>query len=450
MGSIEQEAMNARRALVKVNHEPAGILTMIATDEYQFQYLDEYRTQQKPPVSLRMPLRKEPYVEENLHPFFDNLLFEGEQLRLFERRYGLQRQSKVDRFKLLMLTGQSTLSAVSVMPLMGDRPLILSTTAENSQNLTSYELIPAYTGSCSICLKESQKGDHAACRKALWETQRNIRMEAYSEDPINIFRSIQLGQSISGAQRKALFHLNQKKKTLTREGFPHYILKPDGEFPEMPANEHLTMSVARELGFPVPAFGLYRVKGIGLIYVIKRFDWTARTGFQPIEDLAQLNQELADRKNDGTLEQLAQIITKYTQSAAIELADFFRRILFCFVVGNGDMHQKNWSIYLDAKSGFLKLAPLYDYLNVRACFPQEQVEMVLSLNGKQKDLTIEDFKEFSLSIGIKEKYRQACFDEIPRWHQTIEAFLERSLLSPEMRRRYGDVVRQRMSRLTLA
>jgi serine/threonine-protein kinase HipA len=447
MDPFEQEALKARKALVMVHNEPAGILTMSATDEYQFQYLDEYRTRTKAPVSLRMPVRKEPYIEESLHPFFDNLLFEGEQLRIFEKTYGLQRQSKVDRFKLLMLTGQHTLSAVSVVALAGEKPLLLSGKEERHENLKKFELTPAYPDCCSICLKESLKGDHAACKKALWGTQRIIHMEAFSEDPGNIFRAIRLGQSISGAQRKALFHLNQKK-ILTREGFPQYILKPDGEFPEMPANEHLTMSIARELRFPVPSMALYRVEGIGLVYVIKRFDWSATKGFQPIEDLAQLNQELAERKNDGTLEQLAQTITKFTHSPAIELADFFRRILFCFVIGNGDMHQKNWSIFRDSISGFHKLAPLYDYLNVRACFPQEQVETVLSLNGKQKDLTAHDFKAFSASIGINEKYREACFGELIRWKATIEAFLERSALSSEMKRRYRDVVSQRIGRLT--
>jgi hypothetical protein len=106
------------------------------------------------------------------------------------------------------------------------------------------------------------------------------------------------------------------------------------------------------------------------------------------------------------------------------------------------------SVFLDAESAFHKLTPLYDYLYVRACFPQEQLETVLAMNGKQKDLTIHDFKEFSASIGIKEKYVQVCFDERPRWQEIIKAFLERSLLSPAMKRRYGDGVRQRMSRLT--
>jgi len=85
MDPFEQEVMKARKALVMINDEPAGTLTMIATDEFQFQYLDEYRNRAHAPVSLRMPIRKEPYIEESLHPFFDNLLFEGEQLRFFEK-----------------------------------------------------------------------------------------------------------------------------------------------------------------------------------------------------------------------------------------------------------------------------------------------------------------------------------------------------------------------------
>lgn len=446
MSVTESNALTARQALVYVKGEVAGTLTMVATDEYRFAYNEAYIQSRGIPISLRLPLRKEPYISEYLHPFFDNLLFEGEQLRLAEKKFGLNRRSSVDRFKLLMLTGQFTLNAVSILPLVNNEALRLDSGSQPLEGVRLYPLMPAYKDSCSICLKENPQGEHKACRKALWETERPIQMEAFIEEPINIFRTFIAGQSISGAQRKSLFHLD-KFKNLRRQGLPQYIIKPDGDFPEMPANEHLTMSIARELNFPVPPIGLYDVEDIGLICVIKRFDWTKKIGYQPIEDMAQLNEELAERKDQGTLEAIGRTINAYTHSPAIEQADFFRRTLFAFITGNGDMHLKNWSIYHDAKSGFLKLAPLYDYLNVRASFPQEQVESVLPFNGKQKNIMKHDFEAFAKTIGVKPSFVQSCFNGLPHWHNVIQEFLARSALSEKLKERYGDVVKQRLQRL---
>jgi serine/threonine-protein kinase HipA len=446
MRDKEIQALSARQALVYVKDEAAGKLTMVATDEFSFAYNETYIQSQGTPISLRLPLRREPYISEYLHPFFDNLLFEGEQLRLAEKKFGLNRRSSVDRFKLLMLTGQFTLNAVSILPLINNEALQLESESQALERVRLYPLMPAYQGSCSICLKVNPQGEHKTCHKALWETDRPIQMEAFIEEPMNIFRTFIAGQSISGAQRKALFHLD-KFKHLKRQGFPQYILKPDGDFPEMPANEHLTLSIAKELNFPVPPIGLYRVDEIGLVCVVKRFDWTKKTGYQPIEDMAQLNEEQAERKDQGTLEAIGRTIETYTQSPAIEHADFFRRILFAFVTGNGEIHLKNWSIYRDAKSGFLKLAPLYDYLNVRASFPQEQVESVLPLNGKQKNITRVDFEAFAKTIGVKPGFVQSCFSSLPHWHAVIQNFLVRSALSEKIKVRYDDIVKQRLQAL---
>jgi len=444
-----QKVMNATQALVRIRDVDAGVLSMLATDDYQFAYHPDYlnRQPEPPPLSLTMPLSPKPYRSQNgLPSFFDNLLFEGEQLRLAEKKYGLHRQSVVDRFKLLLLSGRQTLSYVSILPIVDGVPQVLEETAPPPELVRNYRLMPAYSGCCSICLKPHPSGDHAKCQQRLWGTQRAIHLEAYVDEPLNTFRTVLQGQSISGGQRKALFSLNSEK-VLQRIGFPHYIIKPDGDYPEMPPNEHLTMAAAHALGFRTPPVGLYHCDEVGYVCVIKRFDWTPETGFQLTEDLAQLSDELEEHKDRSTMEQVAGVIRQYSSSPALELAEFFRRLIFCFLCGNGDMHLKNWSLCRDAHTGLVKLAPIYDYLSVRTSFPQEKVEMILSLDGKHLQLTHNDFRSFARTIGLADGAVNACMAAIPQWTRVLLEFCQRSALSQKFKERYRAVVTERASRL---
>lgn len=134
-------------------------------------------------------------------------------------------------------------------------------------------------------------------------------------------------------------------------------------------------------------------------------------------------------------------------SPAIELSEFYRRLLFCFVIGNGDMHLKNWSLYQEAHSGLIKMSPFYDCLNVRASFSEERVEMILSINGKQTDLTRNDFEKFGMSLGISENFIRTSFRKLPYWSEIIQEYCSRSCLSPKLKARYLSIVSNRFSKL---
>jgi len=77
--------------------------------EYRFLYNSEYSG---PPVSLTMPVRKEPYVFDAFPPFFDGLLPEGYQLDSLLRQKKLDRS---DRFAQLVEVGADTVGAVTVI-----------------------------------------------------------------------------------------------------------------------------------------------------------------------------------------------------------------------------------------------------------------------------------------------------------------------------------------------
>jgi len=449
--ALEKKILQAKQAVVRFNGIDAGRLEMIASDEYSFQYFEAYGSSTQVAISLTMPIREKSYICDTIHPFFDNLLFEGEQLRLAEKKYGLRRQSQVDRFKLLMLSGQSVISPVQIVPIVDGKAIEVTPSSQQLPRGVAtkiYSLIPACANHCPICLEYSGDGEHPRCAKALWGSKKSIAIEAFEKDPINIFRTITIGQSISGAQRKALFHLD-RRGVLAKAGTPTHILKPNGEFPEMPANEHLSMSIAASIGIKIPAIGLYQTEEMGLIFVTRRFDITQKNLSQPLEDMAQLAEEMAADKDQASMKDLVDLIRKFSSSPKLELAECFKRILFCFLIGNGDMHLKNWSLMKDLKTGLVKLSPLYDCLNVRACFPQEQVELILPMAGKTRDFYREDFERFALeTMDLQPIFVSKIFRDLSHWLGIITEFCQRSSLTSGMKQRYMTIVQERYSRLS--
>lgn len=432
------------KAEVYIESKKVGRLEKIATDEYVFTYYGDYlATKSAIPVSLTLPLRPEPYIAETLHPFFDNLIFEGYQLRLMEKKFGLSRMSAVDRFYLLLVTGEFSFSPVKVIP---DPSLPEDFGKTESFPLEKIPLSSPYEGYCPICLEESDDA-HPACKKHLWGTQGQIYIEAYREEPVNIFKTFVSGQSISGAQRKALFHLG--KRTLTREGLPTHMLKPDGDFAEMPANEHLTMAAAKKAGFSVPEVGLYKASGIGLIYVIKGFN--SRKSCPPgsiTEDYNQLSEGLSEEKDKSTMEQVAEITNRYGSSSKLENIELFKRMLFCFLTGNGDMHLKNWSLTRNRENGLVKLSPVYDFLSVRTFYPQEKVESILSMGGETSGFSRTEFSLFGREVlGITDSIVEKSLDNVLEWRNLVEGFVHRSLLSNSHRDRYLKILEDRAGRL---
>lgn len=99
-----------RRAVVYFQDLIAGYLT--DNDEFfEFVY-DESYLKHGFPISVTLPLQKEPFISKNLHPFFDGLIVEGWLLQTVEKNWKIDPN---DRMSLLLLTGRDTIGAVSVV-----------------------------------------------------------------------------------------------------------------------------------------------------------------------------------------------------------------------------------------------------------------------------------------------------------------------------------------------
>lgn len=437
------------QARVYLRHEPVGRLIRRSARQYSFAYDEAYVSRRDAiPLAEAFPVRWGEYLSETLHAFFDNLILEGWLLSQAEK---LLHIDKGNRFAMLMAVGRHTIGAVSIVPLDGQAAELpdLATLLPADEPLDHHLLAPPYGNACPSCLLPSPHGAwHARCRQDMWGTSKQVCIALDAVDPLASFSRTVHGGSISGAQRKGLFRFDRESAALipSAVGSTH-ILKPRGDHPELPENEHVTMAIARRLRFKVPPVALVGVPlPVGPIFVIKRFDRIA-AGKLLTEDAAQLLGIPSADKYTTSNERVAGAIER--RATKLDLTDFFRRLVFCFAIGNGDMHLKNWALLEDeALTGAMRLSPCYDLLNTRLALPRESIDIGLALRGKTRTLQGSYFRKFALeTLALAPRYVESIFQELPVWQATISDLIGRSALLPASKERYLQIVAERLTNL---
>ncbi|MCX6326171.1 MAG: HipA domain-containing protein [Bacteroidia bacterium] len=278
--------------------------------------------------------------------------------------------------------------------------------------------------------------------KLLEYTAEEQRAEAFN-------RAVKM--SIQGVQPKLSAILSTKDESFVIvEKGGRYILKPQHHlFREMPENEDLTMRLAELIDLEVPTHGLIWSKDESLTYFIKRFDRKGQNEKIPVEDFAQLAGLSRDTKYDYSMEKLVKLINRYCTFPAVENSKLFKLVLFNFLIGNDDMHLKNYSIINN--SGKIELSPCYDLLNSTIEYKKEVEEIALPIKGKRKHLThnilINYFGKGSCGLTEKVigKILQTITDAVPDWRKLIDI----SFLSAEMKNKYHDLLNTRLDALKI-
>ncbi len=101
-----------RKANVYIDEKLAGVLVE-DEDGYSFTYNQEYLDYGSKPVSLTLPLEKEPHLRKTMIPFFDGLIPEGWLLDIAEKNWKLNER---DRMGLLLVCCKDCIGAVSIEP----------------------------------------------------------------------------------------------------------------------------------------------------------------------------------------------------------------------------------------------------------------------------------------------------------------------------------------------
>jgi serine/threonine-protein kinase HipA len=257
--------------------------------------------------------------------------------------------------------------------------------------------------------------------------------------------------SIQGIQPKlnAVVRVKEGRFELV-DRLGRFILKPPtAAYPQLPENEALTMKLARLTGFELPDHGLVRAKDGRLVYWIRRFDRIGQGRRIAVEDFAQLCGENRETKYDSSVEKLAGVLNRYCTFPAVEKMVFFQRFLFNFLVGNEDMHLKNYSLITENE--VVRLAPCYDFLNTTLILKNATEESALPLNGKKAGFTRNLLVQYlglnrlELQPQVVESALQLFRRVVPIWKEWIEW----SFLSEQSKARYWELVQARYARIGL-
>ncbi len=193
-----------------------------------------------------------------------------------------------------------------------------------------------------------------------------------------------------------------------------WIIKlPAQNYMHVPENEFAMMQLASMIGIPIPEIRLVSLSEIDglpemgmlagkLALAVKRFDRAPDGRRIHVEDFAQVYNVYPEKKYEGvSFGNIANMVWILTGESG--LRDFIRRLVFTILIGNGDMHLKNWSlIYRDGKTA--ALSPAYDMLSTIPYIPKDTLALKLSGTRKMQDLSLEHFvklaKKFQLPQHI--------------------------------------------------
>ena len=147
------------------------------------------------------------------------------------------------------------------------------------------------------------------------------------------------------------------------------------------------------------------------------------------------------------MEKVVSIIDKFCTFPLIEKRILFRLILFNFLVGNEDMHLKNFSMLI--KDGKIALSPSYDLVNTTIALQSSKEEFALSLGGKKRNITRKLLVDYFANqrLGLNEKIIQKELDQIlaikPKWLNLVS----HSFLSDDLKLSYQELLKDRFDRI---
>lgn len=323
---------------------------------------------------------------------------------------------------------------------------------------------------CHCCLKETENDFCRSCSqrlfsKANFSAMLKFTLPSIAQGTNQNTRRI----SISGAQAKYSLRIVSKELEPT-DNNGTYILKPATNmqfrlFADMPANEHITMQMAKQIfKLNVAESALLRFTTGEYTYLTKRFDIRNDGSKILQEDLAQTAGLSSDANGSNfkyeslSYEEIAYILKQHVSASPIAIEQFFKVLLFNYLVCNGDAHIKNFSLYCPHQDGVYELTPAYDLINTSLHADDFRTALDLfkdeeNYNGKfLKDngfYGASDFLEFARRIGIVETRAQKFILDITAHIPEMDEMLDKSFLSDEAKVQYKESIRDRAKALSL-
>ncbi|RRH72079.1 type II toxin-antitoxin system HipA family toxin [Falsigemmobacter faecalis] len=367
---------------VSLGNENVGTLTWLGGEKSVFSFTEDYiNNADRSVLSLSFKdihgdliTDHRPY-KMKLMPFFSNLLPEGHLRRYLARTVDIHPDRE---FFLMWVLGRDLPGAVRIEPAEGDAWPLLPPAPD--QQAPDYGDVLRFS-LAGVQLKFSAVGDKAG----------GLTIPAHGV------------------------------------GGDHIVKLPSAEYRGVPENEYSMMALARQVGIDVPAIGLVDVDQIANLpagierlgdkaFTIERFDRAADGERVHIEDFAQIFGVFAeDKYKRASAANIARVIAAETEGA--DIAEFIRRLTFNTLIGNGDMHLKNWSlIYPDGKRA--RLAPAYDFVSTIPYIPGDRSALNFSRSKDFADYTVDELEHLAAKASLP---RRLVLDAA---QETVELFFQ--------------------------
>ncbi len=338
-----------------------GMLERAEQGRLRFSYSPEVPTDPSPPLSLSLPVRAEPYEDEECRGYFSGLLPEGGFLRAVARAFGV---SASNAFSVLDAIGGECAGAVSLAPAGTARP--------------------APGGVRWL--------DAAGLHDLIAESPERVLAEGFDGEGLRL--------SLAGAQEKlpVIFGGGRVGITAGEPPSTHIIKLPIEGFSDTVPNESYCLALAAASGLtvcdaeartasPTAFFGEPPEGSIPFLQV-RRYDRTAEEPVRRIhqEDFCQALGHPPDIKYEAEggpgVSDCARLISQHSAVPARDRLAFAEALLFNLVIGNCDAHAKNYSLILEGE-GAPRLAPLYDLLST-AIYPRLSRRLAMRLGGENR------------------------------------------------------------------
>lgn len=299
--------------------------------------------------------------------------------------------------------------------------------------------------------REKENFWHNKCIKSFFGTM-NMPIIDISEEQLEKLAdaSVNKGLTVPGVQKKLSLHLSTEKDArLTIVNYPTgFIIKPQTEeYDSLPEFEDLAMRLAEIAGIQTVPHALLKINGT-FAYITKRIDRDIKgekMSMYAMEDFCQLSRRLTVDKYKGSYEGCGRIIDKYSSMPGLDMSELYMRVVFSFIIGNSDMHLKNFSLIetKPAERNF-RLSRAYDMLPVNIILPQDKEQMALSLNGKKRNIHKKDFMIFAETCGMQIKAAEKMLQRLCVLKEKYMEQCDESYLSNELKEKTKDLILQRI------
>lgn len=208
----------------------------------------------------------------------------------------------------------------------------------------------------------------------------------------------------------------------------------------------LTMHLAEIAHIDTVPHSLIRFADGELNYITRRIDRTDDGRKLPMEDFCQIAGLMTEQKYQGCYEYIASLIKKHSCVPGLDVTTFWEQVIFAWIVGNADMHMKNFSL-ISKERGRYQLSPTYDQVSTAIVMPEDSEELALPLQGFKKKLMSFDFVYAMTDSGVDQKAAERIIKRFQRYKIPWFDCIDSSFVKEEQKIQFKNLIASRLEAL---